>query len=138
MKRLALVSLLAVALPAGAQSMNPGQWELSSTMSSPALPKPHSATVTHCMTKEDADNPARFVSGPSTEKCTLTQGARTSGSFEWSIACPEQRMTGTGKLRYSSTTMNADIHVVVEPQPGQKMTMQTKVSGRHLGPCPAK
>ena len=138
MKRLALIALLTAALPAAAQSMDPGLWELSSTMSSPALPKPQSATVTHCVSKEDAANPARIVSGPSTQKCTITPGARTSDSFEWAIACPEQRMTGTGKLRYSRRAMDADLQIVVEPQPGQKMAMQTKVSGRLLGPCPAK
>ena len=138
MKRLALLALLTVALPAGAQTMDPGLWELSSTLTSPALPKPQSGKVTHCLSKEDAANPARFVSGPQTQSCTITPGARTADSFEWAIACPEQRMTGTGKLRYSRSSMDADMRFVVEPQPGKKMDMQTKVSGRLLGPCPTK
>ena len=138
MKRIALFSLLAVALPAGAQSMEPGLWELSSTLSSPSLPKPQSGTVTHCMSKDDAANPARFVSGPQSKKCTITPGARTPNSFEWAIDCPEQRMSGTGKLRYSRTSIDADMRFTVEPQPGKKLDMQTQVSGRHLGPCPTK
>jgi hypothetical protein len=138
MKRLALVALLAVALPAGAQNMDPGEWELSSTMTSPALPKPQSATVTHCLSKEDAENPSRFVSGPSTHNCTLKPGARAPDSFEWAISCPDQHMTGTGKLRYSRRSLDADLRMVVETQPGQKIDMQTRVSGRLLGPCKAK
>jgi hypothetical protein len=138
MKRLALFALCAIALPAGAQSMEPGLWELSSVLTSTALPKPQSGTVTHCLTKENAADPARFVSGPQSQKCTITPGARTPSSFEWAIACPEQRMAGTGKLRYSRTSIDADMRFVVEPEPGKKMDMQTKVSGRLLGPCPAK
>ena len=138
MKRLALFAVLAIALPAGAQTMDPGEWELSSTLTSSALPKPESATVTHCLSKEDAENPARFVSGPRTQNCTITPGARTPDSFEWTIVCPDQRMSAKGKLRFTRRSMDADIRMVVEPQPGQKVDMQTKVSGRLLGPCPTK
>jgi hypothetical protein len=138
MRHATFAVLLCAALPAAGQSMDAGLWEFSSTLSSPALPKPQSATVQHCLTKEDADNPTGIVSGPATQKCKITPGPRTPDSFQWTIACPEQRMTGDGKLRYTPRSLEADINMVVEPEPGQKMSLKTVVSGRLLGPCQPK
>jgi len=124
-------------LAAAAQSMQPGEWELNSTISSPMLPKPQSARVTQCISKEDAADPARLSSGPSTQGCTVTPGARTSSSFAWAIACPAQGATGTGSVRYSANTMDAEIRMSVDMQ-GKKADMVTKVVGRYLGPCKTK
>jgi hypothetical protein len=124
-------------LAAAAQSMQPGEWELSSTLSSPMLPKPQSAKVTRCVSKEDAADPARLTSGPSTQGCTVTPGARSADSFKWAIACPAQGVTGTGTVRYSANAMDSEIRMTVDAE-GKKVEMLTKVAGRYLGPCKTK
>jgi len=135
MKKILLsIATLLFPLAAAAQAMQPGEWELSSTLSSPMLPKPQSATVTRCVNKEDAADPARLTSGPSTQGCTVTPGAQSAGSFKWAIACPAQGVSGTGAVRYSAKTMDAEIRMTVDQQ-GKKADMLTKVTGRYLGPC---
>jgi Protein of unknown function (DUF3617) len=131
------IAALCLPLAAGAQSMQPGEWEISSSVSSPMLPKPQSATVTRCVSKEDAADPARLTAGPSTQGCTVTPGARAAGSFKWAIACPAQGVTGTGVVHYTDKSMDSEIHMAVDME-GKKTDMFTKVSGRYLGPCKAK
>jgi hypothetical protein len=128
---------LCLPLAAAAQSMQPGEWEISSTVSSPMLPQPQSGKVTRCVTREDAADPARLTAGPNTQGCTVTPGARTATSFNWAIACPAQGVTGTGTVRYTDKSMDAEIRMAVDME-GKKTDMISKVSGRYLGPCKAK
>ena len=139
MKKTLLISAIVLMTPlaVAAQSMRPGEWEFTNTMSSPMLPKPQSGTAKRCLSKEDAEDPTRFASSDKTQGCTITPGAKAAGSYKWSISCPDQGVSGNGSVRYSSNQMEADIRMLVSMQ-GQKTEMNSRVSGRYLGPCPQK
>lgn len=137
MKAVVFAVLTAFTLPAAAQAMEPGEWQFTSTMTSPTLPAPQSATVTQCVSKADAEDPARFSAGEQASDCKVTPGNRTPGSFSWTISCPQQGMRGAGKARFGRDTIESEVQMTMEMQ-GQKMEMLSKTSGRRLGPCKTK
>lgn len=135
--RIAFFMALALcSLPAAAQ-MRPGEWEFTSTMSSPMLPKPQTSTVRQCISKAEADDPARFANRDQPQDCRMTPGARSAGSFAWTIECPKMGMKGAGKARFAATAVESEMEMSMESQ-GQKMEMRSSSKGRFVGPCPAK
>lgn len=132
-----LVVLAALAAPALGQSMEPGEWKFTSTLTSTQLPKPQVAEVTRCLSAEEAADPTRFSGKDVAQGCTVVPGVRTASSFNWSVACAEQGLKGTGTLRFARGTVESEVRMVMDAQ-GQKIEMLSRTSGRLLGPCAAK
>jgi hypothetical protein len=137
MRAALLVALSAFAVSVAAQSMEPGDWEFTSTLSSPALPKPQSSVMTQCISKEDAKDPTRFGGVEQAKDCKVTPGARSADSYSWKVVCPEQGLSGDGTMRFGRGTVDGEVRMVLD-MAGQKMEMLSRTSGRLLGPCKAK
>lgn len=137
MKAMLFAVSIAFAVPAAAQSMEPGEWQFTSTLSSSVMPKPQTAVSTQCISKEDAQDPARFSGADQAKDCKVTPGARSPESYSWTVSCPEQGLTGNGKLRFARGTVDGEVRMVMDMQ-GQKMEMLSQTSGRLLGPCKTK
>ena len=137
MKAMLFAVSIAFAVPAAAQSMEPGEWQFTSTLSSSVMPKPQTAVSTQCISKEDAQDPARFSGADQAKDCKVTPGARSPESYSWTVSCPEQGLTGNGKLRFARGTVDGEVRMVMDMQ-GQKMEMLSHTSGRLLGPCKTK
>ena len=136
--RFALLAVLALApLSAAAQTMEPGEWQITSTMTSPMLPKPQVVTRTECISKEDAEDPTHFSGRDQAQGCKVTPVARTPESYSWTVSCPQQGMSGDGKLRFARGTVEGEVRMTVDMQ-GQKLEMFSRTSGRRLGPCATK
>ena len=136
-RTLACAVLAAASLSAAAQSMEPGEWQFVTTMTSPMMPKPQTSTITQCVSKQEADDPTRFTAKEEASDCVVTPGVRTASSYTWTVSCPKQGMSGKGSARFSRGTVESDVQVTMEGQ-GQKMDMRTTMSGRHVGPCRTK
>src|SRR5258706_12741927 len=132
-----LIPLTFIALPAAAQTMEPGQWEITSTMTSPALPKPQVVTRTECISKEDAEDPTRFSGREQTEGCKVTPVARSAEIYSWTVSCPQQGMNGSGKVLFGRGTIEGELRMTLEMQ-GQKSDMLSRTAGRRVGSCAAK
>src|SRR5919108_6462572 len=105
----ALVLLLLLPLTAFAQGLEPGEWEFSSTMPSPQLPKPQSMTFKHCIKKEDANNPERWMGQRNQQTdCKFTPLKKSSEGYSWEMNCPESRMKGNGTVRIGTGTMQSE------------------------------
>jgi hypothetical protein len=137
MRALLMLLLAAAAAPAAAQSMAPGNWKFTSSLTSPMLPKPQVAEVTRCLTKQEAEDPTHFSSQDMAQGCSVTPGVRTASSFAWTVSCPGQGLKGAGTLHFARGTVESVVRMVMEQQ-GQKIEMLSKTSGRLLGPCTAK
>jgi hypothetical protein len=127
-------TLLAVAssLAGAQQGMEPGEWELTTTVSSPMMPQPQTMTVKHCIKAEDLADPSRWMGGtPPGSDCKLTPGERDARGATWQRACPSQ---GKGRARFAAGMMDSEMQMsgVVD---GKKFEMQTRTRGRRLGPC---
>jgi hypothetical protein len=134
---LLLASALAISSPALAQTMDAGEWEFTTTVNSPSMPEPQTAKILQCMSKEDAADPTRFATNDTTQGCVVKQVARATGSYEWQVSCPPQGLTGDGKLRYTRTTLNAEIRLKVEMD-DKKVDTTSRISARRMGPCKTK
>ena len=136
--RIALLAALALApVAAAAQSMEPGQWEFTSTMTSSMLPKPQVVTRTECVSKEDAEDPTHFSGRDQAQGCKVTPVARSADSYSWTVACPQQGMSGAGRILFRPGSVEGEIRMTLDAQ-GQKMEMLSRTSGRRLGPCAVK
>ena len=129
--------LSAVCLPAAAQTMEPGNWLFTSTITSSLLPQPQTTTSTQCVSKEDASDPTRFTGSGQTANCKVTPGSRSSDSYNWTVSCPDQGMRGAGTARFGRGSIDSEMQMTIETG-GQKMEMQTRTAGRLQGPCTAK
>jgi hypothetical protein len=137
--RIVLFAVLAAAsLPAAAQGMQPGQWQFTTSMTSPIMQQPQIGNVSKCVSKADADDPVTLMGGDNASGCDITRGASTPGSYSWTIACEKQGVTGTGKATFDLTRIDSEIRMTVAPKEGgQKIEMTNRTQGRYIGPCKA-
>jgi hypothetical protein len=111
--------------------MKEGDWEITSEMSMsmgdmsmPAM----TSKVTHCLTREDPV--------PTSEKekdCKVVNRKVVGNKVSWRIVCAKGE--GEGEITYHGTTYKGFFKMKAV-EDGQTMTMDMKLSGRHLGPCP--
>ena len=121
------------AMAAHAQTMEPGEWEFTNTMSSPKLPKPQTMTMTRCITKDDVKDPARWQGKPESD-CKVTPKGKSGDGFAWEMSCPKSGMQGSGTTRYGKGSVEGETKIVSSAK-GQPFEMTTKMKGRRLGPC---
>jgi len=117
------------------QGMQPGEWELTTTISSPMMPQPQTATVKHCIKAEDLAEPSRWMGGsPPGSDCKLTPLERDDKGASWEMACPSSGFKGRGRARFAAGMMDSEMQMS-GMQDGKTFEMQTKTRGRRLGPC---
>jgi hypothetical protein len=141
--------LLCVAGPAHSAGvdMKDGEWEVTSEtsmamegMSMPAM----TSKITHCLTHEDPV--------PTSEKekdCKVVDQKVVGNKVSWRVVCKDGE--GEGEITYGGTTYRGTFRMkMVEGEErtkkgtsrkktagdGETMTMNVKLSGRYLGPCP--
>jgi hypothetical protein len=131
-----LVSVLCASTPLFAQSLEPGEWEFNAVTSSPLFPGGQSMLFRRCVKKEDADNPERWMARQNqTGECKLTPGERTPSSMKWEMTCPKTNMRGSGVAWITGPgTVESELQMTSEFQ-GHRIQMNTRTSGRRLGPC---
>ena len=134
MKRCLLLAATLAASPVFAQQMEPGEWQFNSTISAPMFPKPQTTTFTHCIKKEDIDNPERWMGKKPDNDCKVTIGARSGNTQPYEISCPKAGMNGKGTVRYAGASVESDMEMTGEVQ-GRKFDMRTRTSGKRLGAC---
>ena len=121
-----------------AQTLEPGEWEFNAVTRSPLFPGGQASVFRRCIKKEDADNPERWMARQSeTGECKLTPGERSAGAMKWTMFCPRTHMRGAGVARVTGPgTVESELQMTSELQ-GYRVQMNTRASGRRLGPCKA-
>lgn len=130
-----------------AVDLKDGEWEVTSetsmtmgTMSMPSM----TSKVTHCLTR---DNPV-----PASEKekdCKVVDQKVVGNTVSWRVVCKDGE--GEGEITYRGTSYKGTFRMkMVESgettkkgtsrkktaEDGQTMTMDMKLAGKYLGPCP--
>lgn len=135
MKKLLTFAILsAAAVSAQAQQLEPGEWEFTTTVTSPAFPKPQQHTLKQCVKKEEAGDPSKWASGGQKSDCKVTPGATSGGSTSWEMSCPSSGMKGKGTVKISGSNMESTLQMSGDMK-GQKFEMQSTTTGRRLGAC---
>jgi hypothetical protein len=130
-----LLVFLVISTPAPAQTIVPGEWEITSISTSRFHPKPHSSTFKRCVHKEDAENPERWAARESAKaECTFNPGVTIGETVHWELVCPKTNVRGSGSATLRGTTMQSEMQVRTEIH-GQSFEMTTRLSGRRIGAC---
>ena len=125
-----LLSVGVTAYSAGVD-MKEGKWETysetSMTMGTMSMP-PMASTSTYCLTREN------LVPKSERDKdCKIVKQKIVGNTVSWRMEC--KKSEGEGEITYRGATYNGFFKMKMV-EDGQTMTMNTKMSGRYLGPCP--
>lgn len=107
--------------------MKEGEWEISSetTMEGMSMP-PQAGKSTYCLTQEDLV--------PNKDKeCKVVNRKVTGNKVSWRTEC--KKSEGEGEISYRGTAYNGFFKMKMVDA-GQTMTMNIKLAGKYLGPCP--
>ena len=126
-------TIAAASIPAFSQGMEPGEWQMTTSMSSPMFPKPQSVTQTQCIRKGEGDDPNRLM-GEQPSGCKVTVKQKSADGYAWEMSCPKEGMRGSGSVRFTRDSMQGEVRMSGESG-GQKFDMLTKMSGKRTGPC---
>lgn len=126
--------LLASANEAAARGIEPGQWRVTTTMSSPILSAPQTATSTQCVTREDLKDPRRAIDKRLQSDCKTVSLVQDGNTYTWEVRCKVARVSNRGTLRHGRGTMAGESRMTVNVF-GQQLDMSTKIFAKRLGPC---
>ena len=139
MPRLLLVAAaLWSALPAQAQDIQPGQWELS--VQTDAAGTAHSQTIRQCLSEADARDPGRLLmsTGGGAMGCALANQRRSSGHIDFSVSCSAgPGIGGRGSVDYTPTTLQGSLSLEFRGEGAAALPggLSSRLSGRRVGSC---
>lgn len=130
--------LLGVAAAAGAQAnVKDGLWEITTKTEMAGMPGSQPPmTMQHCVTPQDAKNPAGMNRGmDKSGQCAMSDYKMQGNTATWKMTCKgDAAMTGTGTATYGGTSYTMTTQMAMA-RGGQTMNMTTTQSGKYLGPC---
>jgi len=127
--------LLLVTTSAVAADIQPGNWEMTVTLSVAGTPAGAIAPVTQtrCLTQEDARDPSKLIGAGA--GCEFTNKRDTGSELSFDVACTGQvPMRGKGVVQYSAQNVSGTLDLTAEAQ-GQKLQTSSKLTARRLGDC---
>jgi hypothetical protein len=147
---LAFSLLITVCIAASADGFREGQWEISTTMDLPGMPKlPEGVqlppgvklptrnagfTATQCLTRERAAPAANR----SDLKCETVRQTFTGNTYEWTTHCigtDGAVVDGDGKAIYSGDAMTSVFRMHGTDR-GHPVDVTMNSTGKYLGACP--
>lgn len=133
----AAVLLLFVSAQAAAVSIEPGQWETTSTVTLPIMPQPQVHTSQQCMEEAEFD-PEDFNTDPDVP-CELENVREEGNTISWDLTCPDPSGEGnvTGSMEFTShgDSVTGKGNMTMSMM-GQDMTMTVAWQGKRVGDCP--
>jgi len=137
-KYLLLTTLLTVVQTAAAEGIpvQPGLWEMTSTMSMPMLPQPRVTTITECMEKSEISMDEVGTEGMD-PNCNFKMEQLDGSTMKWSVDCPVEGGTSHGEWQATSAgdTVAGNGIITVSFQ-GQTLEMTMSWEGKRVGDCP--
>ena len=116
--------------------LQPGNWEMSVTTQFQGAPNAMGPVVqTQCFSADDVRNPHKVLESAATSGCEFSNQRDTGNEYTFDLKCAGQiQMTGSGRARYTGSTMQADIELKGNAA-GQEFSTRSHISGRRLGAC---
>lgn len=133
--------------------IEPGLWEATSEVvdvRAPNLPPQvremmmaqREATVRNCITPEQAQRPdANFLAAQQDSNCSYQDFAMRGGKLTGAMVCTGGELPGEMRARmegeYGSESYDMRMTMQTSGMPeGADMTIETRTTGRRIGPCP--
>ena len=127
--------LLAGSANAEGVSINPGMWEMTSTMTMSMMPQPTSTTVKECI-ENDELSPESF-NMEEDNPCNISDVNIDGNTARWSINCPTEGgpvMEGNWEITSKGDSINGNGSMSAEFA-GQPMSFNMTWEGKGVGSC---
>ncbi len=137
---LASVASAVIAVPALAEDLTPGLWEISMETTVGTAPgfAPGPFKLTQCLTAADARDPSRILGGlsnPGATGCTYADKSYSGNTFRFSMRCAGAfAITSRGEVAYSANSMDGTITATATLN-GENTETTNKISAHRLGGC---
>jgi len=130
-----LISLVSSSVFAQGIPIEPGMWEMTSTMNMPMLPQPRVTNSKECI-EEDELSPETWNEEDMDTSCTFSNRVVDGNTMKWSMNCNAQGGATRGEWEVTShgDTLAGEGTVTVDMQ-GQSMVMDMKWDGKRVGDC---
>ncbi|MEW6165411.1 MAG: DUF3617 family protein [Pseudomonadota bacterium] len=131
---LATFALGCIATFANAQEMQPGRWEIVTTMKMQGMQMP-GGKFTHCYTAKDLASGKQYA-GDEASKCAIANLKSSGGNVSYDITCAMEggKMSGSVKGKSSPTAYTFEQKMRMTPDQGMG-EMHSTIKGRRLGDC---
>jgi len=115
--------------------VEPGLWEMSSTMNMPMMPQPRVTTTTECM-KESEISMDDLGGEDMDPNCQFEMAQVDGNTMKWSVDCPVEGGTSHGEWEATSSgdSVTGEGLVTISFQ-GQAMEMTMSWEGKRIGDC---
>jgi len=115
--------------------IEPGKWEMTSTVNMPMMPQPRVTTTTECI-EENEITPETLSDEGMDPGCTFDTGIVEGNTMKWSIDCSQAEGAVHGEWEATShgNTMTGEGTMTVDMQ-GQPMVMTMNWDGKRIGDC---
>ena len=135
-----LVGVTAAAIPAFAEDLSPGLWEIKMESRVPSnsgwAPSPF--TLTQCLTAGDAQDPTKLIGSiatPGATGCSYTEKSYSGSTFRFAVDCAgAYGLRSKGSVTFGANSFNGDITATASVG-GQATEFKNRVSGRRIGGC---
>jgi len=127
--------ILAGTASADGVSINPGMWEMTSTMTMSMMPQPRSTTVKECI-KNNELSPESF-NMEEDNPCNITDINVEGNTASWSIVCPTEGgpvMEGKWEFTSDGDSISGNGNMSAEFS-GQTMGFVMTWEGKRIGNC---
>jgi hypothetical protein len=140
-KALIAAALALAALPALAQDVTPGLWEISMetrVASEPSF-QPAPYKMTQCITAADAKDPGALfykIGNPGATNCRFQdRNYHGSDSFTFAMTCSGvYNLRSTGQVKFTNETMDGTVNAIANIG-DRDVETQNKLSARRVGGC---
>jgi len=134
---LAALAIASSPLLADGIPVEPGQWEITTTMTMPMLPAPQTMTVEECF-KDDIMDMDDMATDDLDPECVYDLGQVDGATMKWNIDCPVEG-GGTMHAEWVATsggdTVEGEGNMSISVA-GQSMEMNMTWTGKRIGECP--
>ncbi len=116
-------------------AIEPGMWEVTTTMTSPMSNQPQVETSQECM--EQSEISAEDLTPSEDDSCSTSEVSASGDTLTWSMQCSMQggSMSGGGTFTSEGDTGHGKMHMDMNIQGGQSMKMEMSWKGKRIGSC---
>ena len=137
----AMCAVALLTLVSGAQAgpidMNPGEWEMTTTVKMEGMPGMPGEMPPHVMKRCLTEGDIVPRDEEQQKECKVTDQQVDGNQVSWSVVCDGERMkgTGSGSGTWSGDTFEGAFDLKMD-MPGQgEVTMHATMKGKRLGAC---
>lgn len=129
------LSISGVAAGADGIPIEPGLWEMTSTVQMPMLPQPQVNTQTECLTNS-VMSPDELQGEQMDPNCVFETAQIDEKTVQWSVDCPVEGGTARGEWQATSHGDRVEGNgTMTMNMQGQEMNMTMSWTGKRVGEC---